>query len=96
MPGVRRAGPGPPPIQTRFRQERRVLKESTKPTTPKTKGRSDSGFGAVTIDFKHGPDSRDRLRRLYSLLLQHANERQFARGEGRPEYEPADDGAGEE
>ena len=68
------------------------MKESRKPTTPKTKGGSVPEFGAVTIAFKPNPDSQDRLRRLYSLLLEHDAEGQPARGEGQPEYEPAIDG----
>ena len=76
-------------MRTRFQEERRILKESRKPTTPKTKGGSVPEFGAVTIAFKPNPDSQDRLRRLYSLLLEHAAERQPAWDEGQPEYKPA-------
>ena len=48
----------------------------------------------VTIDFKPSPDARDRLRRLYSILLQHAaTDGTPAYGEDRPEYDPAIDGA---
>jgi len=70
------------------------LKESRKPATPKTRGGSAHEFGVVTIDFNPGPDSRDRLRRLYTLLLEHATaERQPDRVESRPEHEPDVDGA---
>ena len=57
-----------------------------------------AGFGAVTFDFNPGPDSRDRLRRLFSLLLEHAaTQGQIPCGEGHsregnPEWEPANGG----
>ena len=52
-----------------------------------------AGFGAVTFDFNPGPDSRDRLRRLFSLLLEHAAAQgQIASSEDQPEYTPANDG----
>jgi len=37
----------------------------------------------VTIDFKPSPDSRNRLRRLYTLLLEHATDGQPAGDESR-------------
>ena len=80
-------------MRTRLRRERQTLKEPKKPVTPGPNGGGKSEFGAVTIDFKPGPDSRERLRRLYSLLLEHAAEGQPARGGGPPEYAPAVDGA---
>jgi len=66
-------------------------------TKPETGEGIDSGLGSVTIDFKPGPDARDRLRRLYSILLQHAaTDGTPACGEDRPEREPAIDGAAAE
>ena len=60
-------------------------------------GGSGSEFGAVTIDFKPGPDSRDRLRRLYTILLEHAaTDGTPARYETGPECEPAIDGGAPE
>jgi len=50
----------------------------------------------VTIDFNPGPDARDRLRRLYCLLLEHATDGQPARGESRQEHELAVGGGGAE
>ena len=39
-------------------------------TKSKTGDRDASGFGAVTIDFNPGPDAPDRLRRLFTLLVE--------------------------
>ena len=58
--------------------------------TPKSNGGGGPEFGAVSIDFKPGPDSRDRLRRLFSLLLEHAAaEGQVTPGMVPPDYAPA-------
>ena len=69
------------------------MKEPRKPATPDSNAGSSSEFGAVTIDFNPGPDSRDRLRRLFSLLLEHGDDGQIAPGEGLPDYAAANDGA---
>ena len=54
-------------------------------TKSKTGDGNASGFGAVTIDFNPGPDAHDRLRRLFTLLLEHAaGDRQDAPWRGLP------------
>ena len=47
------------------------MKESGNPATPKSNGGGGPEFGAVTIDFRPGPDSGDRLRRLLSLMVRY-------------------------
>ncbi len=72
------------------------MKESRNPATPENNGGIGPEFGAVTIDFKPGPDSRDRLRRLFSILLEHAaTGGQATIGEGGADCAPYNDGAGE-
>ena len=62
-------------------------------TKSKTGDGNASGFGAVTIDFNPGPDARDRLRRLFTLLLEHAaRDGQTAPGEDSPLNAPANEG----
>ena len=84
-------------MRTRFRRERRNLRAGKRPTTPCTNGGSRPEFGAVTIDFKPGPDSRDRLRRLFTILLEHAaTGGQATTGEGGGDCALSDNSAGEE
>ena len=73
------------------------MRAGKRPTTPCTNGGSRPEFGAVTIDFKPGPDSKDRLRRLFTILLEHAaTGGQTTIGEDGADGAPYNDGAGEE
>ena len=55
-----------------------------------------SGFGEVTINFKPAPDAEGRLRRLFSLLLEHvATERHSAGAKEDTQPAKAGEGAGE-
>ncbi len=46
------------------------MKHTKSRTKSKTGDGNASGFGAVTINFNPGPDARDRLRRLFTLLVE--------------------------
>ena len=79
------------------RGENSDLKHIKGRTKSKTGDDNASGFGAVTIDFNPGPDSRDRLRRLFTLLLEHAaRDGQSASGEDYPADATANGGAEED
>ena len=55
-------------------------------------------FGVVRVFSNPGPDARDRLRRLFTLLLEHsAREREAATDEdASPDDRQADDPTGEQ
>ena len=52
------------------RNENSELSRAGSQTKSKTGHGTASGLGAVTIDFNPGPDARDWLRRLFTLLLE--------------------------
>ena len=69
-----------------------ILKEAKSQTESKVGDANASEFGAVTIDFNPGPDAQDRLRRLFTLLLNHtAREGDADAGEGLPADAPTED-----
>ena len=41
---------------------------------PKDSNRGAPELGTVTIEFNPGPDAQDRLRRLFTLLVEYATE----------------------
>jgi len=85
---------GGDPIKRNENGESRYARSRTRPTAGDGHA---SGFGEVTIDFKPAPDAEERLRRLFSLLLeQTATERQSEDGEDDTEHAPASEGAGAE
>ena len=47
------------------------MKEAKSRAQSENSGGNASEFGAVTIDFNPAPDAKDRLRRLFTLLLNH-------------------------
>ena len=59
---------------------------------PKGSSRRGTGLGVVSIDFNPGPDAQDRLRRLFTLLVEYAvRDRQLP-----PRADSSPDGGGEE
>ena len=74
-----------------------TLKETGSQTESGNSERAISEFGAVTIDFNPAPDAKDRLRRLFALLLNHvAREGEADASEGLPADAKAKDGAEQE
>ena len=69
------------------------LNDSKSRTEPKTPGRDAGELRVVAINCKPAPDAQDRLRRLFTLLLEHAaRERRAAPGdETSSDATPADD-----
>ena len=46
-------------------------------------------IGAIRVSSRPGPDARDRLRRIITLMIKHAaRDRQAARGENAPPSDP--------
>ena len=73
------------------------MNEPKSRTKPKTGGTATSEFGAVTIDFNPGPDAEDRLRRLFTLLLNHvASAGEADPGKDVPAEAPAKNGVDSE
>ena len=63
------------------RQESGNLNDSKSRTEPKTSGRDAGELRVVAIHCNPAPDAQDRLRRLFTLLLEHAaKDRQTATG----------------
>ena len=84
-----------PPSQTHEYATRvATLKEPKSRTESNAGGGTAPEFGAVTIDFNPGPDAEDRLRRLFTLLLNHvASSEEADPGEGLQADRPAKDSA---
>lgn len=57
------------------RNESIELKEAKSQTRQKTSGRDSPELRVVGISFNPGPDAQDRLRRLFTLILEHAAEK---------------------
>ena len=57
------------------------------------KPRSDAfEIGVIRVSSRPGPDARDRLRRIITLMIKHAaRDRQAARGENAPPSDPQPD-----
>ena len=73
------------------------MKEPKGRTKPKAGNGNASEFGAVTIHFNPGPDAEDRLRRLFTLLLNHvAREGEADPSEGLSADAPVNDGTEQE
>ena len=76
-----------PPSRTHeYATRAAILKKPKSPTESKDSGRANSEFGAVTIDFNPGPDAEERLRRLFTLLLNNVG------GEGQSASQPEGSG----
>ena len=76
------------------RDESNDLNDSTSRAKSKIRGRASTDeLRVVAINCNPAPDAKDRLRRLFTLLLEHsARERQPAPGEDSPaDSLPADD-----
>ena len=54
------------------------------------KPRSDAfEIGEIRVSSRPGPDARDRLRRIITMMIKHASrDRQAARGENAPPSDP--------
>ena len=54
------------------------------------KHRSDAfEIGEIRVSSRPGPDARDRLRRIITMMIKHASrDRQAARGENAPPSDP--------
>ena len=48
------------------------MKDSKSQTRPKSSGRAAGELRVVAINCNPAPDAQDRLRRLFTLLLEHA------------------------
>ena len=48
------------------------MEETKSEDKPKGSSRRGTGLGVVSIDFNPGPDAQDRLRRLFTLLVEYA------------------------
>ena len=49
-------------------------------------------IGVIRVSSRPGPDARDRLRRIITLMIKHATrDRQAARGENAPPSDPQAD-----
>ncbi len=66
------------------------MKEAKNHTRPKTSGRDSPELRVVGIHYNPGPDAQDRLRRLFTLILEHTAEK----GQTSPPAEA--DGSGSE
>lgn len=61
------------------------MKEAKSRAQSKTGDRSPSELRIVAINYNPAPDAQDRLRRLFTLLLEHtARDRQIATEEDSP------------
>ena len=61
------------------------MKEAKSRAQSKTGNRSPGGLRIVAINCNPAPDAKDRLRRLFTLLLEHtARDRQIATEEDSP------------
>ena len=69
------------------------MNDSKSRTEPKTPGRGAGELRVVAINCNPAPDAQDRLRRLFTLLLEHtARDRQTATdGDSPANATPADD-----
>ncbi len=53
-------------------------------------------IGVITVSSRPAPDARDRLRRIITMMIKHANrDRQVALGENAPRSDPQADDATE-
>ena len=68
--------------------------EKKRPGRPRGSGREDPELRVVAINVNPAPDAQDRLRRLFTLLLEHAaKERQAAPEDPAPPDEHAEEDA---
>ena len=75
------------------RDESIDLNDSKSRTKPENRGGDAPDMRVVGIDFNPGPDAHDRLRRLFTLLLNHvASEGEADPGEDVPADAPSRDG----
>ena len=69
-----------------------VLKESMSRAQSKIGDRAPGELRVVAINCKPGPDAQDRLRRIFTILLEHAaGERQAAPEDASADATPNDD-----
>ena len=67
-------------------------KDTNSQNKPKTPAKESPELRVVSIDYNPGPDAQDRLRRLFTLLVEHAAKNRVP-SEADP---PSENGGGEE
>ena len=74
------------------------MKDTNGRKKPKSSGRTTPELRVVEVHYKPAPDSRDRLRRLTTLLIKYATEHKQAKSsdDSPSDDTHADDYAGEE
>ena len=69
------------------------MEETKSQDKPKGSSRGGPELGVMSIDFNPGPDAQDRLRRLFTLLVEYATRDKFppSRTDSPSEGDPTED-----
>ena len=78
------------------RDESSDLNDSKSKARPKNSGKDSLELRVVGIHFNPAPDAQDRLRRIFTILLEHAAGERQAAPEDASAYATPDDDAEEE
>ena len=73
------------------RDESSDLNDSKSKTRPKNSGKDSPELRVVGIHFNPAPDAQDRLRRIFTILLEHAARERQAAPEDALDATPEDD-----
>ena len=67
------------------------MNDSKSKTRPKNSGKDSPELRVVAIHFNSAPDAQDRLRRIFTILLEHAARERQAAPEDALDATPEDD-----